>query len=83
MLGALCQPHGVRGVSICNAVLILSDSARCMSLASNIAGARIGRTTAQRDVPDLRSSACQICIKRHIDDKYDFTWQFIPRKYNC
>jgi hypothetical protein len=47
------------------------------------AGERIGRATAQKEVPDLRSSACQICIKRHIDDKYDFTWQFIPRKYNC
>jgi hypothetical protein len=38
---------------------------------------------AMKGNPDVRSSACQICIKRHIDDKYDFTWQFILRKYNC
>jgi len=76
MRSALCQPHGVRGVSICNAVLILTDSARCMSFASN-------NKMPANGAAELRSSACQICIKRHIDDKYDFTWQFIPRKYNC
>jgi hypothetical protein len=29
------------------------------------------------------SASCQICINLQVDDKYDFTCQFIRWKYNC
>ncbi len=50
MRSALCQPHGVRGVSICNAVLFSRTALdACRSPATmNDAGVRIGRITAQK-----------------------------------
>jgi hypothetical protein len=33
--------------------------------------------------PRPSGTSCQICIKLQVDDKYDFTSQFIHWKYKC
>jgi hypothetical protein len=38
---------------------------------------------ALRPGPRPSGTSCQICIKLQVDDKYDFTSQFIRWKYKC
>jgi hypothetical protein len=79
----LCQSGDPQEVTVCIWRLFSQQKGTRVARpqqAGSVDLAEVSKTRANSRHP---SASCQICINLQVDDKYDFTCQFIRWKYNC